>query len=178
MRNFQFDLPANNLSKKPIIEENDDFEAMFLSDISLSSKNKANSVITNFKQKNQCPHNANQLNLLKNLRLDTQSNQSDNSSVEINKFIDNLKELPLLDMDDNLRKLINEKYLNLKKDHSSHKTRSFTIFDLFYKRNSYNQRYKFNVKEYFSNYVHSVYELWLKECPQEIVGYFEFDPLG
>ena len=159
------------MNKKQIKnEEKDDFEAMFLSDISLPSKKTTSSVITNFKELKL----DNQLNKKDSLKADCKINELNN----LNRFIDSLKEIPLLDMDHNLRKLIIDKYLNLSTSKSNEFTDTYFIFDLFYTKNSYDVRYKFNVKNQFQNFAQSFYRNKLKNCPEEVIACLDNGVLG
>jgi len=183
--NFSFKLPSasNLLKKESIEEEKDDFEAMFLSDISLSSKKKVatNSVITDFKKRDPFSVVKKQSTSIKSSDLIKPFNFIDNNSnnlTSLSKFIDSLKEIPLLDMDPNLRKLINEKYLKLKKKSVDRQTDTFFIFDMFYTKNAYNSRYTFDIKTYFRQYIKSFYINWLNDCPQDVITCLEFGLLG
>lgn len=177
---ISFNLSSDNTTtskfKESIKEENDDFESMFLSDISLPTTKSKKSVITNFKKdKNLC---SNLLNNQTNKSIKTNFVDDLNLNTNnLNKFINNLKEIPILDMDHNLRKLINDKYLNLKKENLIKKTNSFLIFNLLYNRN-YHSRYKFNIKNYFENYVENFYKNCLNECSDELIDCLENGVLG
>lgn len=179
---LSFNLPKGSSARKEIRnEEKDDFEAMFLSDISLPSK-ATSSVITNFKEKTPADHAQSRKMPSADLgfrrTLLSKSDQAANDSgkpkgedrlTSLNKFTESLKEVPLLDMDQNLRRLINEKYSDLKKENSARFTDTFYILDLFYTRNSYDLRYKFDVKSHLRDYVQSSYLNWLESCPEELV---------
>ena len=191
---FSFNLPKNSSARKEISnEEKDDFEAMFLSDIALPSK-ATSSVITNFKDRTAASAEhaktrrmpAVDLSFKPVLPSSQQSQQSqhvckpsgEDSLKSLNRFTESLKEVPLLDMDRNLRKMINEKYSDVKKENAARFTDTFYILNLFYTRNSYDQRYKFDVKSHLRDYVQSSYVNWLDSCPEELLTCLEHGSLG
>ena len=181
---LSFNLPKASSARKEIRnEERDDFEAMFLSDIALPSK-ATSSVITNFKDKTPAEHaqrmpptDLNFKPVLPSKSGENASNSSD-SLESLNRFTESLKEVPLLDMDRNLRKLINEKYSDLRKENAARFTDTFYILNMFYNRNSYHLRYKFDVKGHLKNCVQSSYVNWLESCPEELLVCLEHGALG
>lgn len=191
---FSFNLPKSSSARKEIRnEEKDDFEAMFLSDIALPSK-ATSSVITNFQDKTTAAAalsehaKASRLPAV-DLRLKPVlpsqhvsqhvcKPSGEDSLKSLNKFVESLKEVPLLDMDRNLRKIINEKYSDLKKENAARFTDTFFILNMFYTRNSYDQRYKFDVKSHLRHCVQSSYANWLENCPEELLTCLEHGSLG
>lgn len=182
---LSFNLPKASSARKEISsEEKDDFEAMFLSDISLPSK-ATSSVITNFKEKTEHvqskmpPFDFKRSLPSKSGQVNGSGRPTDEDKLTIlNKFTESLKEVPLLDMDQNLRRMINEKYSDLKKENSARFTDTFAILDLFYTRNSYDLRYKFDVKSHLRQHVQSSYLNWLESCPEELLVCLEHGALG
>lgn len=186
---FSFNLPKTSSTKKEIRnEEKDDFEAMFLSDISLPSK-ATSSVIKSFKDSNFKDKPAEHVQRMTpaDLSLKSALPSSQDKKVEssgedrvksLNRFTESLKEVPLLDMDRNLRKLINEKYSDLRRENAARFTDTFYILDLFYTRNSYDLRYKFDVKSHLRDHVQSSCVNLLENCPEELSACLEPGALG
>lgn len=105
-------------------------------------------------------------------------NLKKNKFDEIKRFTQSLKGIPILDMDLNLRKLILNKYYTLNKKGSNQKTDTFQILSLFYCKTGHDIRYKFDVKNYFKDYIEVFYENWLNNCPDEIITCLEYGLLG
>lgn len=183
---FSFKVPStSSLTRRAgTQEETDDFEAMFLSDITLSSnKTTSNSVITDFKERNAFPPTSKVLrssigNNAFDLKPLADGSSDSHSNSDLNRFTESLKEIPLLDMDPNLRKLINEKYSKLKNANADRCTDTFFIFDMFYTKTTRDLRYRFDVRSQFRNYIESFYLNWLPNCPEEVIACLENGVLG